>query len=222
MKCRSLLWLALLLLPILGSAQTDADAALAELQAQRARIESQRQQEVARYAEQHKACEGRFAVNDCRKAVKSRERESLAELRRQDVALNVEQRRIAAQRRGEATPRSPAQPAAPASAAATSNKVQQPSAPMRAARDAQANQGGAKPQARTSMESRRAQKDAERQAGENKAAARRSAHEQLLLEAARHEQELAARREKRNRPGAQPLPAVPENAASGVAAKPNR
>ena len=208
MNRRWLLCLACAVAPWLAHAQSDPQTDPAALQAQRARIETQRQQEVARYAAQQQACASRFAANDCRNAVKAQERETLAELRRQEVALNAAQRRSAAQGKLELLQRK----AAAGPGAGTSPATGAASVPSRrtsAQRTEPAGHGGAQPQARADVESRVAEKEAQRQAREVNAAARRSAHQQQLFEAARHKEELQARRDRKNKPAAQPLPEPP-------------
>jgi colicin import membrane protein len=84
---------ALLALPLLGGAQESPEAA--EL----ARINAQRERAEAEFAAQEKACYSRFAVNDCIEAARKRRRDALAELRRQEVALNDAERRRRADER---------------------------------------------------------------------------------------------------------------------------
>ncbi len=91
----ALLLAALLALP--AAAQVPADEAN-----ERARITAERSRVEAEFEAGHKACYGRFAVNDCIDAAKSRRREALADLRRQEVSLNdAERRRRAAERLAE-------------------------------------------------------------------------------------------------------------------------
>ncbi|KQT10625.1 hypothetical protein [Ramlibacter sp. Leaf400] len=103
-----------------GGAQQPADDA-----AERARISAGRRQAEAEFEEAHKACYRKFAVNDCIGEAKVRRREVLAQLRRQELALNEVERqrkseerlRDLAQREAEQRERTATPPAAPASAA---------------------------------------------------------------------------------------------------------
>lgn len=82
-----LLWLLCASLP----------AALAQgggaVDAQRARIAAERAKADAQFAQDEEACYARFAVNDCQNEARARRRETLADLRRQEVSLNDEQRK---------------------------------------------------------------------------------------------------------------------------------
>lgn len=58
----------------------------------RVRIADERKKVQERHAAEEKACYARFAVNDCLDDARARRREVLAELRRQEVALNDRER----------------------------------------------------------------------------------------------------------------------------------
>ena len=74
--------------------QSGPDAAFREhLAAERARIAAERTQVEARHAEAERNCYRRFAVNDCLNEVRAARRTALADLRRQDILLNDEERR---------------------------------------------------------------------------------------------------------------------------------
>ena len=62
------------------------------LQAERARIAAERSRINARFAIEEKACHQRFAVNDCLKASRERQREELDVLRQQEIVLNDAER----------------------------------------------------------------------------------------------------------------------------------
>ncbi len=69
-----------------------------DLVAERARIKSERDSIGALKAQAQRACQDRFAVNDCLNAVERRWREPLADLRRQENAIqDVERRRRSAE-----------------------------------------------------------------------------------------------------------------------------
>jgi colicin import membrane protein len=67
--------------------------------AERTRIEAERRQVAQRFAAQEKACYGKFGVTDCIDAARKTRREALADLRRQEVALNDAERKDRAARR---------------------------------------------------------------------------------------------------------------------------
>lgn len=71
------------------------------IEAERARIAAARQVADQRMALDEAACHRKFAVNDCLSVARSQRRETLADLRRQEVALNDGQRRQAAAMRQE-------------------------------------------------------------------------------------------------------------------------
>lgn len=72
------------------------DAAIATLEAQRARIEQDRKREEARYAREEAACYQRFAVNDCLREIRVRRRATFEDLKRQETTLNDAERKIRA------------------------------------------------------------------------------------------------------------------------------
>ena len=65
----------------------------ASIQVERTRILVQRQRELTRYAQEEQACTAKFFANDCVAGVKKRRRETLADLQRQEIALNDAERR---------------------------------------------------------------------------------------------------------------------------------
>lgn len=64
-----------------------------DLAAERARIKSERDRIGATRAQEERACQERFAVTDCINAVERRWREPLADLRRQENAIQAVERR---------------------------------------------------------------------------------------------------------------------------------
>ena len=87
-----------------GQAQTEADSTELDPVAlrhaeERERIREIRLYEQARFSAQEVACYARFAVNDCLVEVRSRQRELLGDLRRQEISLNdaLRKRRAAEQ-----------------------------------------------------------------------------------------------------------------------------
>jgi len=72
-----------------AQAQGDAQE---QMDQERSRIAAERQAADSRYAQAEAACYARFAVNDCVNAAKAARRETLADLRRQEVSLNDDER----------------------------------------------------------------------------------------------------------------------------------
>jgi hypothetical protein len=91
MRSHLLLLIAGLALP--GWAQ-DIDEA-----AERARISAERSRVEAGFEQAQKACYAKFAVSDCIAAARSKRRDALADLRRQEVTLNDAERRRRAEER---------------------------------------------------------------------------------------------------------------------------
>ena len=80
-----------------------------EVKTERARIADERGRVEARFAAEEKACYAKFGVNDCLQEARTRRREVLADLRRQEVSLNdADRRRRAAERLSEIEQRSSA------------------------------------------------------------------------------------------------------------------
>lgn len=69
-----------------------ADGGL-EVAAEQARIHAERQQIEKRFADEEAACFQKFAVNGCRDASRARRRVDMADLRRQEIALNDAERK---------------------------------------------------------------------------------------------------------------------------------
>jgi len=65
-----------------------------DVTAERARIAQQRAQHEAVFTNAEVACYRRFAVSDCLRDARKNRRSALDELRRQEVVLNDEERRI--------------------------------------------------------------------------------------------------------------------------------
>jgi len=98
----------------LAQAQVAPGEAEAVRQA-RERIAADRARIAEVFAEQQRGCYQRFAVNDCLREARRQQREALAVLRREEIALNAEERR---RREAERMQRLQArEAAAPASAA---------------------------------------------------------------------------------------------------------
>ena len=94
MKLPACLAAAMALLSMAGAAAQEPDFG-----AQRERITAERTAAEARFAEEQKACRAKFAVTDCLRKVTSERNATLADLRRQEIAVNDAQRRLREDRR---------------------------------------------------------------------------------------------------------------------------
>ena len=181
----------------------DADAA------ERLRIARERSAAEATFAREESACYARFAVNECRERALAVRRNSLADLRRQEVALNDQQRkRKAAQQVQEVEARSrdivrrqgaEVRLRTPASAPALENQeAAAPSVSMSSSASGSAARGGeAKDTSRAAA--RRAQA----------AAQRAEQAKRRISEAERRKSDNETRRQRgAAKPPAKPLPPV--------------
>lgn len=111
---------AIVCLLLLGATCCLAQAQVAPGEAEavrqsRERIAADRARIAEVFAEQQRGCYQRFAVNDCLREARRQQREALAVLRREEIAVNAEERR---RREAERVKRLQAREAtAPASAA---------------------------------------------------------------------------------------------------------
>jgi colicin import membrane protein len=64
-----------------------------DIEAEHSRIQTERARQATRYEQEEAACYARFAVTDCLRKVHVRRRESLADLRRQEILLNEAERK---------------------------------------------------------------------------------------------------------------------------------
>ena len=90
------LWMALGALPAhaqLGLNVEIGDSAALRDSEERERIRQTRLTEQAQFTAREARCYARFAVNDCLAEVRSRRREVLGDLRRQEISLNNAQRK---------------------------------------------------------------------------------------------------------------------------------
>lgn len=83
----------ILLLSLATSLRALAADPVQDVAAERARIASERNRAEAVFQAEQKACYGRFAVAGCIEEAKVRRREVLADLRRQEIALNDAERK---------------------------------------------------------------------------------------------------------------------------------
>ena len=104
--------LAVLLIAFCLAAAAQAQQDEASLAAERARLGNERARVDAEFKAEEKACYGKFAVNDCLAAAKSKRRQALGDLRRQEIALNdAERKRKAIERRQSIEDKAPTAPA---------------------------------------------------------------------------------------------------------------
>jgi colicin import membrane protein len=177
-----------------------------EAKAERVRITAERAQAQARFTEQEKACYGKFAVNDCLNEARAQRRQVLADLKRQETALNdAERRRRAAERQRDLEERSSAQnqeqAAARRSQAVAEQKQRADRAAEKAARAASA--AAQPPKARVNTHEKKDPMPAS-EAVEN---ARR--HEERVEQAKERKERVQTRQSERTKPSAAPLPVPP-------------
>jgi colicin import membrane protein len=89
----------LIALSVLANAQSTVETAapadqMRSIDAERTRISAERNRLEAGFLAEDAACYDRFAVNSCLGKVNDRRREAMADLRRQELSLNDEERRI--------------------------------------------------------------------------------------------------------------------------------
>lgn len=192
----------------------------AQTQAQREAIASQRAQVQAEHAQRVRECQTRFAVTACMEDAERRNRDALADLRRQQMAIDDEQRRLkGAQRIRQIEERAAARTREPAAAPAWGQPqaATAPSgagAPLTAARP-DAGAAPAQPATRRAPtiqssqdeRSRQARRVREQQQQQMAAQQRRQQFEQRERDARERQAKAQARQaEKRNKPPVKPLP----------------
>jgi colicin import membrane protein len=218
-----LFWIFVLLsLPMASHAQDEAAAA------QLARIAAERSQAEAAFRAQEKACYGKFAVNDCLNAAKAHRRQELADLRRQEIAINdaqrkrkaaehlraIEERSSPEKRQQDSQPRTSAlekqrerESAAARKAAERSSKAQE-AAERGARKDAATSDASHSPNA--ADEGRTGNKQAEAAAARTRraqeAAQNVKRREQKQIDAEDRRAGVEQRLAERKKPKAQPLP----------------
>ncbi|BDT68341.1 hypothetical protein os1_25230 [Comamonadaceae bacterium OS-1] len=201
---------------LLGSVSVTAQIADGGLQvaAEHARIDAERQRIEKRFAEEEAACFQKFAVNDCRDASRARRRVDMADLRRQEIALNdAERKRKGAEQLqrmeeaaaakdappvavGTATPRTPATP-----------RTHAPTEPRKPYDAAEAAKAQAARKATADSKARKAQEDQATRARRAAEAANEPArYAKKLQEAADHKADTAKRSAARTKAKAAPLP----------------
>jgi colicin import membrane protein len=193
-----------------------ADGGL-EVAAEQARIASERQRIEQRFADEEVACFQRFAVTDCRDASRARRRVDMADLRRQEIALNdAERKRKGAEQllRMEQSAAAIDQPpvaagtTTPRSAVSAPVRIRVPTEPRPRPDAAEAAQAARKATAENKLRS--AQQEQAARARRAAAAADAPArYTQKQQEAADHKAAIVQRNAARTKPRAAPLPTTP-------------
>lgn len=188
-----------------------------EVKAERARIADERGRVEARFAVEEKACYAKFGVNDCLQEARTRRREVLADLRRQEVSLNdADRRRRAAERLSEIEQRSSAakqeQAAAQrAKALADQDEREKRQAEKAARRDTAVQTPGGEESADRTQKDRRAKplrsQPAEPKSLDTKANAQ--AFNERVGEAQDHRAKIEKKLADKTKPAAKPLPVPP-------------
>ena len=214
MKVRSFT-LAALLLAACTSAFGQSGADTSSTSAERAYIEVQRQQELTRYAEQEQTCAEKFFVNDCLATIKTQHRETLAQLQRQDIALNDAERRRRVAQQSELT-QSKLLPKAASSSGSNISKEQAADRLQRKTQDkARAlSQNAAAAEERSQAQAQKTKVHSEQDAASAAKAAAVAAKNQRLYQekraqAAQHKADVQRRQKEKTKPQALPLPDPP-------------
>jgi colicin import membrane protein len=199
MRCH-LLGMVLLWVPLVVAA---AGGDPASTSAERARIQSERQQIESLSGAGDAACYQRFSVNDCLRDVRSRRRAALQDLRRQEVSLNDAERKS----RGAAQARRAQDQLDARSDAAVELPGERP-LPVRpraatAAAPDRAVEALPQPTPKAGARPARAARPQKTQPGTATAAAR---YEQKLRDAAQRQQKRDTRASTRKKPASPPLP----------------
>jgi|SRR6476661_7406145 len=184
--------------------------------AERARIAAERSRLEAVFQTEQKACYRKFAVSGCIADAQARRRDALADLRRQEIALNDAERKARAAERmraleqkqaDEARRQSEAAAAEPAKRAGREQRAQEKAANAQAAA-AKEGTGKARPP-RTAPAPKAAASAAPRSPGEQPdAGENRRKYDERQRQAQEHKASVEQRQAQRNKP-AQPLPVPP-------------
>ena len=195
-----------------------ADGGL-EVATEQARITSERQRIEQRFADEEAACFQKFAVTDCRDASRARRRVDMADLRRQEIALNDAERKrkgAAQLQRMEQSAATKDQPpvavgiAAPRAASSAPVRTRTPPEPRSPHDPAAAAQAQAARKATAENKARNAQQVQAARAQKAAAAADAPArYAQKQQEAADHKAAVAKRNAAKTKPKAAPLPTTP-------------
>lgn len=187
-----------------------------EVAVEHARIQAERQQIEKRFADEEVACFQKFAVNDCRDASRARRRVEMADLRRQEIALNdAERKRKGAEQlqRMEQSAAAKDQPppavgtATPRGTAAPPARTHAPTEPHKPYDPAEAAKAQAARKATTDNKARRYQEEQAARAHRAAAAANEPArYAKKLQEAADHKADTEKRNAAQTKAKSAPLP----------------
>ena len=177
--------------------------------AERARIASERARVEAEFEQAHRACYARFAVNDCISDARATRREQLADLRRQELALNdAERRRRGEERLRDIESRTPPQPRAAASAPVPqAPRSPEPGPSGRAAAPAAAASAPARPAPGGKPRAQQARTPDDAQRPDTQENQRR--YEERLRQAQEHKARVERRAAEQGRKDVRPLPVPP-------------
>lgn len=212
--------LAACTLALLAACSAHAQDADAERNRERERIRSERTAADARYAEAKRACNARFAVNDCVDRATRAHNTTVGELRRQELLINdAERRQRADERLRELEERNSPQARKEAeerrARAAADQKEREAEAAGKARKRAQQQEErAAHPLAAKSPSGPSGPQGSARAPGQSKgsplsaeeAASNRAAYEARLREAEEHKAEVRERIATRAKPAASALP----------------
>lgn len=175
----------------------------ASIAAERTRLARERAQVEAAFKAEEKACYARFGVNDCLSAAKSRRRQAVGDLRRQELALNdAERKRKAMERMRSLEQKSDAAPSA-ASASLPVTSAPSPDRGIRGTDRGAAAAKAAQQEKEVQLRRREAAEETQRRAED---AARRSSEQAERAAKARERQDkLRQRLAERKKPPASSL-----------------
>jgi colicin import membrane protein len=208
-----LVWIAVAGLVHGALAQDAEDPAAA-----RERISRGRGEVEAAYKAQEKACYQTFAVNDCLKAARSRRREAMADLKRQETSLNdAERKRKGAERQRAIEARVPADKRAAQAGQPAKTGPEGPRPPVgptieeKQAERAREQERNAADAAERKRDGQVKQREKELESARRKEDAARNAERQRKEQAQAEEHKAAVnkRMAERNKSPAQPLPPPP-------------
>ncbi|CAN5724852.1 hypothetical protein BH11PSE7_BH11PSE7_04210 [soil metagenome] len=212
---KSIITSALLLCCVAAQAQQSVDAGQSQVQLERARIASERAAVDARYLAEEKACYKKFSVNDCLNEARGRQRESLADLRRQDLSLNdAERKRRAADEmrklEEKASPQKQDEAAARRARSLNDQRVREDKAAKKEDTAAE-NEANAKSRVKAQLDKQKnvADKAASRASKAALAPQEAAKHDQKIKDAEERRERVEKKRRERTKPLGNPLPTIP-------------
>jgi colicin import membrane protein len=212
---KSIIISALVLCCATAQAQQTVDPGQSPVQVERARIASERAAVDARYLAEEKACYKKFSVNDCLNDARGRQRESLADLRRQDLSLNdAERKRRAADemRRLEekASPQKQDEAAERRARSLSDQRVRDDKVAKKEDTAAE-NEANAKSRIKAQLDKQKdvADKAAARASKAALAPQEAAKRDQKVKDAQEHRERVEKNRKERTKPLGNPLPPIP-------------